>query len=201
MKAPPGTLILHGLRPAGVALAWRQLAARPWRLAAALAGIAFASLMMLMQLGFRDALYDSVCLFHEALDGELVLVSRDYDYLADPRTLPRRRLVQALAVPGVEAAGAFALALAPWKNPDTRHDRTIFVIASEPNAPGLRLDGLAAHRDALKLEDAVLFDRASRPEFGRVVERLENGEALVTEVARRRVRVAGLVRLGTSFAA
>jgi putative ABC transport system permease protein len=89
----------HFFRPAGVALAWRQLLARPLRFAAAVSGIAFASLMMLMQLGFRDALYDSVCLFHEALDGELVLVSRDYDYLADPRTLPRRRIAQASQSP------------------------------------------------------------------------------------------------------
>lgn len=98
-------------------------------------------------------------------------------------------------------AGAFALALTPWKNPDTLHDRTIFVIAFEPDAPGLRLDGLGQHRGALKLEDAVLFDRASRPEFGDVVARMENGGGLATEVAKGRVRVAGLVRMGTSFAA
>lgn len=195
------SLVLRHCRPAGVALAWRQLLARPLRFAAAVSGIAFASLMMLMQLGFRDALYDSVCLFHQALDGELVLISSDYDYLADPRTLPRRRLTQALAVPGVEAAGGFALALAPWKNPDTLHDRTIFVVAFEPEGPGLELEGLQTLRHELRLEDAVLFDRASRPEFGSVVDRLNRGESLATEVARRRVRVAGLVHMGTSFAA
>lgn len=198
---PLGPLVLHGLRPAGVPLAWRQLVSRRLRFAAALSGIAFASLMMLMQLGFRDALYDSVCLFHHALDGDLVLVSRDYDYLADPRTLPRRRLLQALATPGVAAGGGFALALAPWKNPDTLHDRTIFLIAWEPNGPGLRLPGLESHAKSLQLEDAVLFDRASRLEFGNVVGRLEQGESLTTEVADRRVRIAGLVKMGTSFAA
>ncbi len=201
MKFPSPALLLHGVRPSGVPLAWRQLLARPLRFAAAVSGIAFASLMMLMQLGFRDALYDSVCLFHQALDGELVLISRDYDYLADPRTLPRRRLAQALAVPGVDAVGGFALALAPWKNPDTLHDRTIFVIAFEPGAPGLRLEGLDDLQSELRLEDHVLFDRASRPEFGSVVDRVQRGEPLFTEVARRRVQVGGLVRLGTSFAA
>jgi putative ABC transport system permease protein len=193
--------VLHQLRPSGVALAWRQLLARPWRFAAAVSGIAFASLMMLMQLGFRDALFDSVCLFHQALDGELVIVSRDYDYLADPRSLPRRRLAQALAVPGVQSAGALALTLAQWKNPDTLHDRTIFVVAVEPDAPGLALEGLRNHPHALKLEDHALFDRASRPEFGSVADRLDRGEPVVTELNRRRIRVSGLVRLGTSFAA
>lgn len=201
MTLPSFTQLRHSLRPSGVPLAWRQLLARPLRFAAAVSGIAFASLMMLMQLGFRDALYDSVCLFHQALDGELVLISRDYDYLADPRTLPRRRLTQALAVPGVAAAGGFALALAPWKNPDTLHDRTIFVIAFEPDAPGLKLAGLEPLRDSLKLEDRVLFDSASRPEFGKVMDRLQRAETLDTEVAKRRVHVAGAVRMGTSFAA
>lgn len=194
-------VLTQWFRPAGVALSWRQLTARRLRFAAAVAGIAFASLMMLMQLGFRDALFDSVCLFHHALDGELVLVSREYDYLADPRSLPRRRLMQALATPGVEAAGAFCLGLAQWKNPDTLHDRTIFVVACEPNAPGLRLTGLASNSAALKLEDTVLFDSASRPEFGRVADRLRAGEALSTQLAQRQIRVGGLVRLGTSFAA
>jgi len=192
---------LHSIRPSGVPLAWRQLFARPWRFAAAISGIAFASLMMLMQLGFRDALYDSVCLFHQALDGDLVLISRDYDYLADPRSLPRRRLAQSLAVPGVEAAGAFALTLAQWKNPDTLHDRTIFVIAFEPEAPGLKLEGMEGLRDDLKREDRVLFDSASRPEFGAVADRLNRQESVITELARRRVQVGGLVRMGTSFAA
>lgn len=201
MKLPVPTRFQHWLRPAGVPLAWRQLTARRLRFAAAVAGIAFASLMMLMQLGFRDALYDSVRLFHRALDGELVLVSREYDYLADARSLPRRRLVQALAEPGVKAGGALCLGLAPWKNPDTRHDRTIFVVACEPDAPGLRLRGLETNRAALKLEDAVLFDAASRPEFGQVARRLRAGEPLATEILGRRVRVAGLVTLGTSFAA
>lgn len=195
------TRFVHALLPSGVPLAWRQLLARPLRFAAAVAGIAFASLMMLMQLGFRDALYDSVCLFHQALDGQLVLISRDYDYLADPRTLPRRRLSQALAVPGVEEAGAFCLGLAQWKNPDTSHDRTIFVIALDPEGPGLKLDGLPGLRDELKIENRVLFDSASRPEFGRVTERLRQGETVVTELAKHRVQVAGLVRMGTSFAA
>jgi putative ABC transport system permease protein len=104
-------------------------------------------------------------------------------------------------VPGVQDAGAFALALAPWKNPDTLHDRTIFVIAFEPDGPGLKLEGLEPLRDALKLENRVLFDSASRPEFGSVMDRLGRGEDVSTELARRHVQVAGAVRMGTSFAA
>ena len=47
--------------------------------AAALAGIAFASMLMLMQLGFRDALLDSAVLVNNALQGDLV---SDFEYIS-----------------------------------------------------------------------------------------------------------------------
>ena len=42
-----------------IPLAWLQLAHEPLRLFAATAGIAFAVILMLMQLGFEDALLSS----------------------------------------------------------------------------------------------------------------------------------------------
>jgi putative ABC transport system permease protein len=51
----------------------------------------------------------------------------------------------------------------------------------------------------VKLADYVLYDRASRPEFGSVVDRFESGQTVMTELGERRVQVAGLFELGTSF--
>jgi putative ABC transport system permease protein len=47
----------------------------------------------------------------------------------------------------------------------------------------------------------VLFDERSRPEFGPIAERFRAGRVVETEVAGKRVRVAGLVSLGPSFGA
>ena len=191
----------HALRPAGVPLAWRQLTARRLRFAAAVAGISFASVMLLMQLGFHDALYDSVILIHRSFSGELVLISPQYDSLGDARTFSRHRLNQARAVAGVAHARPLFIGLAPWKNPDTRHDRTIFVIGCDAASPPLRLPELGAQSAALQRPDEILFDDASRLEFGAVSPRVRQGERVASEINGQRVLVSGLFHLGTSFAA
>ena len=59
-------------------------------------GIAFAVMLMLMQLGFRDALVESATLLHERLDGEVVLTHPLYEYLLVTRSFPEARLSQSL---------------------------------------------------------------------------------------------------------
>lgn len=193
--------LTHAILPAGVPLAWRQLTARRLRFTAAAAGISFASVMMLMQLGFHDALYDSVVMFHKTVSGELVLISQRYDSLGDARTFPRRRLHQARGVDGVLEARAVFTGLAPWKNPDTLHDRTIFVFACDASQPPLNLRAALPVESILRRPDQLLFDEASRPEFGSVARQLKKGQGVSTQLAGKRVDVGGLFTMGTSFAA
>ena len=157
--------------------------------------------MMLMQLGFHDALYDSVSLFHRSLTGELVLVSRHYDSLGDARTFPRRRLHQARAIGGVASAQGVYLGMAPWKNPDTRRDRTIFVFACEASSPPFHVQSATPVGPLLQRPDEVLFDETSRPEFGDIASAVRAGRRVTTEINGCRMTVSGLFRLGTSFAA
>ena len=71
-----------------IPLAWLQLTAEKLRLMAALSGIAFAVMLMLMQLGFRDALLESATLLHERLAGEIVLTNPLYEYLLATPSFP-----------------------------------------------------------------------------------------------------------------
>ena len=47
-----------------IPLAWLLLTRQPMRLAVALAGIAFAGILMFMQLGFRDGLFEASVTIH-----------------------------------------------------------------------------------------------------------------------------------------
>src|SRR3954463_8942732 len=85
-------------------IAWRNLTESPVRLAASVAGAAFAVALMFMQVGFRGALLDSMVSVVRALDGDLFLVSRSLYTLAVPQQIPARRLEQARAFEGVIAA-------------------------------------------------------------------------------------------------
>ena len=58
-----------------IPLAWLLLTRQPLRLAVAIAGISFAGILMFMQLGFRDGLFDTSVTIHKLLDADLVLIS------------------------------------------------------------------------------------------------------------------------------
>jgi len=180
-------------------LAWLQLRRQKIRLAVALAGVGFAVVLMTMQLGFRDALFASAVGLHQRLDGELFLIHPHHSFLALPRAIPRSRLYQALAFPGVEAVSPIYTGLGPFKHPVTGESRSIFVLGIDPAAHVLAMPAVDAHRDELRYPDVVFYDEQSRPEFGPVAELVRAGEKVETEIGPRRVEVRRLFPLGTSF--
>src|SRR5262245_38113757 len=95
----------------GIPLAWLQLTRKKLRLLVAVAGVAFAVILIFMQLGFRDALFNSATRFHSALDGDLVLISPTFDFLVQPKSFSRRRLFQTLGWPEVERVSPIYLGL------------------------------------------------------------------------------------------
>jgi len=56
-------------------LGWLQLRHDRSRLLVALAGIAFADVLMFTQLGFQASIYDSNTRFHRSLNADIVLLS------------------------------------------------------------------------------------------------------------------------------
>jgi putative ABC transport system permease protein len=183
-----------------IPLAWLQLAREPLRLTVVVAGVAFAVVLILMQLGFRDAMFESAVRYHRALDYDLVLLSPKMQFIGLPQSFSRRRLLQARGYDGVKEVTPVYLGLQVWKNPDDPAQmRLIYVVGLDPSRDVLHVPGFEDSWDRVKLSDFVLYDRASRPEFGSIVDRFEAGQRVVTEAGERRVEVAGLFDLGTSF--
>jgi len=114
-------------------LGWLQLRHNPTRLAVALAGIGFAVLLIMMQLGFRSALVESAVRYHERLDYDVALFSNDSVFIVRPQPFSIRRLYQALGLPEVERVSPVYIAPAVWKNPWThdRHSITTFGVRPE----------------------------------------------------------------------
>jgi putative ABC transport system permease protein len=74
------------------------------RLATAAAAVAFALLMMLLQLGFRNALLDSSLELLRQLNADLLVIHKEKMPFLRRAWMPKERLYQSLSVPGVEAA-------------------------------------------------------------------------------------------------
>ncbi|MEC8213794.1 MAG: ABC transporter permease DevC [Cyanobacteriota bacterium] len=184
-----------------IPLSWLLLSRQPVRLLVALAGISFAGILMFMQLGFRDGLFDASVTVHRKFDADLVLISPRSASSVRMAGFPRRRLVQTLADPAVSGISPVHWGLMLWRNPESRRNRAILVLGFEPEDPFFVDPELSAKTDVLKQKGRILFDQLSRPEFGPIAEWYRDGRTVETEIAGNRVRVEGLVSLGTSFGA
>lgn len=184
-----------------IPLAWCLLTRQPGRLLVALAGICFAGMLMFLQLGFRDALFDASIAIHRLFNADVVVISSTSSSSVSMEPFPQRRLFQAASWPEVESISPVRWGLLVWKNPETGAPRGILTVGFDPDDDILRLEGLAEQKKGLQLDQRVLYDRLSRSEFGPVEEWLEAGRTVTAEVGNTRLVVADLVELGVSFGA
>ena len=91
-------------QPRSVPLAWRNLVANKQRLLRSAAGIGFAVLLMLMQLGFEQAFFDSTLEVIRALDGDILIQSVHKYQFATRDPFPAADLDTARQVTGVASA-------------------------------------------------------------------------------------------------
>jgi putative ABC transport system permease protein len=183
--------------------AWHRLRCGRRRLVVAVTGVAFATVLMLMQLGFRDSLFASTILLHQRLSADLVLISPQSSFLATMQAIPKRRLYQALAAAEVESVAPVYIGVTypvGWRNPYTGQTRNIYVVGVPLDAHALDMPELESARAALQQADTVLFDALGREEYGPIAADFRAGRAIETEVGRHRVAVRGIFELGTSFA-
>lgn len=184
-----------------IPLAWLQVSREKNRLLIAMAGIAFADILMFLQLGFQSALYESNTQMHQSMRADLILISPQARNIVNMSTFPRRRLYQAMSFAGVESADALYTDSANWKVPQTRHNSPILVLAFNPEKSVFNLPGIDQNLDKIKLPDNLLFDQGSRGEYGSTIAELEHGKSVFTEFDGRRIEVSGLFNVGASFAA
>jgi putative ABC transport system permease protein len=180
-------------------LGWLQLKHKPLRLIVALSGISFAVLLIMMQLGFRSALFESAVRFHERFDYDIALFSPDSVFIVRPQSFSIRRLYQSLGFNQVENVTPVYIFPSVWKNPWNNERRSIQTIGFNPDEPIFHLPGFLESKEQLRQQDTVIFDLGSRPEFGQVGEALNAGETIVTEVNDREMEVIGGFSMGTSF--
>jgi putative ABC transport system permease protein len=84
---------------------------------AAIAGVAFAVTMVLLQLGFYGAVEITATNVYEQLDFDVVLVAATYDQFFAPGEFPMERLRQARSVPSVVRAAPLYATFNLWRCP------------------------------------------------------------------------------------
>ena len=188
-----------------IPLPWLQLIKQKVRFFVALAGIAFISVLMFMQIGFQDALYASATQVHKHLRGDLFLISSQYKSLTSTQSFPRSRLHQILGFNGTESVEPLYVQFAKLKNPINGRKYPIYILGFDPVKSIFRLPEVDQNFQLLKIPDQVFFDRAARPEFGPIAEYFQKNQPIGMEIFSYlgtigyKVKVSGLFTLGPSF--
>jgi putative ABC transport system permease protein len=180
---------------ASVPLARRNLLADKRRLLRALAGIAFAALLMMVELGCRTAFVGSMLLPIQQLDGDLMLLSSTKYEFGRKAPFSRRLFYEARAVPGIASVRPLYLErkAAAWKNPQTQALFGIQVLAFDPDQPVFLIPEIGDKLRELRQPDTVMVDRRARSNMG------EASAGTQTELSRHKVTVIGTFPLGPSF--
>lgn len=114
-----------------IPLAWLQLTQQRVRFITTLTGITFVVILLFMQLGFQDALFESAVKVHQSLQGDLFLISPQYNALTSQQSFPRSRLYQALAFDAVESVSPLYVQFGKLKNLENGQKYPIFVFGIE----------------------------------------------------------------------
>lgn len=187
---------LFGRLPIG----WLQLTHNRTRFAAALAGVAFADILILMQLGFLGALVGSIRLPYDQFAADVLVSGSDMNTLADASPVPRQRMFEALAVAGVKSATPLYYGKVDWKQPDGSI-RTLDVFGIDPAVRTFRNPDVDAALDQLKLSDVAILDRRTRNVPNRVFEAIDRGTPYRFEAKGRTITVVGTFTIGGGFSA
>lgn len=186
------------MRSARVSVAWLNLLHERTRLVVAIAGVAFAVLLIFMNLGFLGALSATTVNFYEQFNADIFLTSPETLEVSTTTVFPRERLYQAEGVPGVERVMPLYSSYVLWRNPEPPYaSRAMFVWAYNPDDPVFLMPELQSvdAKRTLQQPNVVFYDRLSRPEFGPA------DVGTVTEADRRQVKIGGNYSLGGGFAA
>ncbi|MFO0825017.1 MAG: hypothetical protein U0792_18165 [Gemmataceae bacterium] len=169
-------------------LAWSNLSHKQGRTAIAAGGVAFAVVLIFMELGLLGGVGRTATMLFDKLNFDLFILSSEYMDLSRTEPILRSRLAQARAVPDVDDVIPFSFGGGAWRAPTTKglfgtnpggSVLSVTLIAVPPDqiekafiiGPGgafktpeeARAAGVAISR-----LDTFLLDRRSKPDFGSV---------------------------------
>jgi putative ABC transport system permease protein len=181
-------------------IGWLQLSHSKGRLFAAIAGVAFANLLVFMQLGIMGALNNSTVAPYALIRGDIILSSQEGNTLTDSGNLARVFMFQALGVPGVVAATPLYIGNLPL----TLEDGSSIALLSfglDTAQPGFVADVIAPDMARLVIENTALLDRDTRGLPGDALARITTGQPFAFEASGGTLTAIGTMAVGGGFLA
>lgn len=187
---------LFGRLPIG----WLQLIHSRGRFIASVAGVAFANLLVFMQLGIMGALNTSTVAPYAMLNADIILSSEDGNTLTDSGHIPRIRMFQALGVAGVKDATPLFIGSLPFTL-DNGSSVSLLSFGMDVAKPNFSTDNIAAVMDQLSIENTALLDADTRGLPRSVIKDLAAGRQFSFETGGNTLNVIGTMQVDGGFLA
>ena len=185
---------LLGRLPVG----WLQLRHHRMRLAAAVAGVAFANMLVFVQLGILSAMNDVVRTSYSPFRADIVISPSNANTLTDGATLARRVVYQAIAQPGVAAAAPLYVGQVAWERPNVPAT-SLIVYALPPESKRFAGAAIAEQLDAVSAPMRAILDALSRDVDPAWAARASPDTPLEFEVDGKAIAAIGSYSMGAGF--
>jgi putative ABC transport system permease protein len=179
-------------------LAWSQLTHQKVRLVVALGGIAFANVLIFMQLGFKALFEEGATALPENLQGDLFLLNPKAEYIG-AINFDRIRLNQAASVKGVKKIIPLYIGGGAW---GYSQEFTSFggrFFAFNPKETVFRSPEIQQQQKLLEIPQTLLFDRLAKSTFGPIVADVTQKGVAPVMLNYQRAAVRGTFAMGNSF--
>ena len=148
--------LLFGRLPIG----WLQLTHSRTRFAAALAGVAFANVLVFVQLGIMNSMATATLKPYGFFAADIMISASDANSMTEGGNVARQWMFQAMEDPDVTAGAGLFVNNVNWQRTDKTLGLTTYGV--DPTQPGLLSPDMAAKTGTLQLHNAGVLDRFSR---------------------------------------
>jgi len=147
---------LFGRLPIG----WLQLTHKRGRFAAALSGVAFANVLVFVQLGLMNAMGAATLKPYGFFQADIMISASDANALSDGGNVARQWMLQALADPDVAEGMGLFVGNVPWDRGDK--DITFTTFGIDPARSGCVTPGVIEDLPLLQVQGVTILDRLAR---------------------------------------
>lgn len=141
-------------------IGWLQLTHKRGRFFAALSGVAFANVLVFVQLGIMNSMGTATLRPYEFFNADIMISAPDANALAEGGNVARQWMLQAFADPDVTAGMGLFVGNVPWNRGDKTIVFTTFGI--DPGQPVFLAPEIAGDVALLRVQDVAVVDRLAR---------------------------------------
>lgn len=192
------TRLLHrlfGRLPVG----WLQLAHSHSRLATAISGVAFANVLVFVQLGLANALSGTITRGYALFSADILVSASDGHTLSDGSHVARAHLLQAMADRDVVGGAELYIGTVNWSR--TSGDTALQTFGINPVNTNFMAPEIGSVLTSLKIADRAAIDRSTRRLEKELVANLSESSPLSFEYSNRTISIVDVFNGGVGFSA